>query len=56
MREKLENWMVEAEEVANDKAKEHFQKLVAEWLIYLYMNFPGQTVRKALMKKGLKQF
>ncbi len=33
-------------------AKEPSRKLVAEWLVDVYSNIPGQTLRNAWMKKG----
>jgi len=56
MREKWENWIVAGDGIVNGIAKEPSQKLVAEWLIDVYTNFPGQTVRNAWMKTGFEGF
>jgi hypothetical protein len=39
MRGKWENWMVKGDRIVNGIAKEPSQKLVAEWLFDVYMNF-----------------
>jgi hypothetical protein len=56
MREKWEDWMLEGEGIVNGAAKEPLRKLVAEWLVDVYSNIPGQTVRNAWMKKGYEWF
>ena len=48
--------MLEGEGIVNGAAKEPSPKLVAEWLVDVYNNIPGQTVRNAWMKKGYEQF
>ena len=58
MREKWENWMITGDGIVNDVAKEPSRRLVAEWLVDVYMNLPGQTetVRNAWMKMGFEWF
>ena len=56
MRGKWENWMVAGDGIDNGAMKETSHKLVAEWLIDMYMNLPGHTVRNALMVKGFEWF
>ncbi len=49
-----ETWMVAGDRIVDDVAKEPSRKLVIEWLIDVYINLPGQTVRNAWMKKGFE--
>jgi hypothetical protein len=56
MREKWEDWMLEGEGIVDGVAKEPTRKLVAEWLVSVYTNMSGQTVRNAWMKKGYEWF
>ncbi len=42
--------------IVDDVTKEPSPKLVVEWLIDVYINLPGQTVRNAWMKKRFKWF
>jgi hypothetical protein len=48
--------MIEGDGIVDSAAKEPSRKLVAEWLLGVYKNIPGQTVRNAWMKKGFKWF
>lgn len=50
------NWIVAGGGIVNGVAKELSFKLVAEWLIGMYTNLLGQTVRSAWMKKGFIWF
>jgi hypothetical protein len=52
MQEKWEDMMLEGEGILNGAAKEPSRKLVVEWLVDVYSNIPGQSVRNAWMKKG----
>ena len=56
MQEKQEDLMLDGEGVINGAANEPSRKLVAEWLVDVYTNIPGQTVRNAWMKKGYEWF
>ena len=59
MREKWEDWMLQGEGIVDGAAKEPIQKLVAEWIVYVYNNISSDTGRNAWRKKGLngsKQF
>ena len=47
---------MEGEGIVNGAAEESSRKLVAEWLVDVYSNIPGQTVRYAWMKKGFEWF
>ncbi len=44
--------MVAEDGIINGASKEPSQRLVAELLIDMCMNLPGQTARNAWMKKG----
>jgi hypothetical protein len=52
MRDKWEDWMIEGEGIKDGAAKELSRKLLAEWVLDVYTNFPAQTLRNAWMKKG----
>jgi hypothetical protein len=47
---------LEGEGIVNGAAEESSWKLVAEWLVDVYSNIPGQTERNAWMKKGYAWF
>ena len=53
VKEKWEDWMIEGEGIIDGAAKEPSRKLVAEWVLEVYSNFPVQTARKAWMKRGM---
>ncbi len=53
VREKWEAWMIEGEGIVDGSAKEPSRKLVAEWVLEVYYNFPAQTARNAWMKRGM---
>ena len=52
MRDKWEDWMIEGDGIVDGAAKEPSRKLVAEWVLDVYNDFPGQTARNARMSKG----
>ena len=56
MRDKWEDWMIEGEGIVDGAAKEPSRKLVAEWVLAVYNNFPAQTARNAWMKQGYEWF
>jgi hypothetical protein len=56
MRDKWEDWMIEGEGIVDGAAKEPSRKLVAEWVLEVYNNFPAQTARNAWMKTGYEWF
>ena len=48
--------MLEGDRIANGVAKEPPRRLIAEWLIDVYLHTPAQTVRNAWMKTGYEWF
>ena len=56
IRDKWEDWMIEGEGIVDGAAKELTRKLVAEWVLDVYNNFPAHTARNAWMKKGYEWF
>ena len=47
---------IEGEGIDYGAAKEPSRKLVAEWVLEVYNNFPAQTARNAWMKKWYEWF
>ena len=56
MRDQWEDWMIEREGIVDGAAMEPPRKLVAEWVLDVYNNFPVQTARNAWMKKEFEWF
>ena len=56
VRKKCEDWMIEGERIVDGAVKEPSRKLVAEWVLEVYNNFPAQTARNAWMKSGYEWF
>jgi len=56
MREKWEDWMLDRLGTVDCTAKEPSRKLVAEWLVKVYVSIPSQIGRNAWMKKGFEWF
>lgn len=56
IRDKWEDWMIEGEGIVDGAAKEPSRRLVAEWVLDVYNNFPNQIARNAWMKKGYEWF
>jgi hypothetical protein len=52
MRDKWEDWMTDGKGIVDGAAKKLSRKLVAEWVLDVYNNFPAQTARNAWMKQG----
>ena len=48
--------MLEGDGIVDGATKEPLQKLVAEILVDVYTNIPGQMVRNARMKTGFEWF
>ena len=48
--------MIDGDGLVNSVAKEPSRKLVAEWILEVYNNIPGQTARNAWMKRGYEWF
>ena len=44
--------MIKGEEIVDGAAKEPSRKLVDEWVLDVYNNFPVQTARNVWMKRG----
>ena len=48
--------MLEGEGIVNGAVKEPRRKLVAEWIVSVYLSVQPQMVRNAWMKKGYEWF
>jgi hypothetical protein len=53
---KWEDWMFNGDGIVDGVAKESSCHLVAEWLVMMHSNIPGQTGRNAWMKTGFERF
>ena len=56
MRAKWEGWMLDGLGIVDGTAKEPSRKLVAEWLVKVYVSILPQIGRNAWMKKGFEWF